>query len=350
MKKTVLAAAILSLTTGAAMAAGNSLQVYGKIDLSAESINNGTSTTTALTSGNSVTSRLGFKGTEDLGGGLMGMFVLESGISPDTGAVNATRFFDRSAWVGLKGNFGTLRLGHMDSLLGQVTGNPSVLGNQNFDDFKIGGMEGSASNRRIDNAIAYALPTLVDGLNAEIQYSLAPGSSAAAGVEGGQPKQYGLSVGYKIAGFNVGVASLINRANVNNKQGGTLAQASYDFGMMQLIGYYQVDQEKVAGVGSEKRKLMGLHLNAPIGANTKLLTSFAQARNVTTKTARFVDGAKSNIFTLEVDYSLSKRTYLYSMFTNVSNKGGATAGIGGDKNGTANESARGLAVGIVHSF
>lgn len=342
MKKTVLAAAILSLTTGAAMAAGSSLQIYGKIDLSAESVDNG-STVTKLTSGNSATSRLGFKGTEDIGGGLTGMFVLESGISPDTGAVNATRFFDRSAWLGLKGNFGTVRLGRMDSLLGQVTGNASVLGNQNYDDFKIAGMVGSDKWRRIDNAIAYALPTLVDGLSAEVQYSLAPGASAAVGTESAD-KQYGLNVGYKIGGFKAGVASLVDRTSKNNKEGGTLFTGGYDFGVVELIGYHQVDQQ----TGSVKRKLTGLHVNAPIGASTKLLASFGQVKNVA-----YVQNAKANIFTLEADYSLSKRTYLYGMFTNVSNKGGAKAGIGGAAalvSTKANDSARGLAIGIVHTF
>src|SRR5437016_12597124 len=57
-------------------------------------------------------SRLGFRGTEDLGGGLQAVFVLENGLAVDTGTVGqGNRLFGRQAYVGLKGGYGTLMLG-----------------------------------------------------------------------------------------------------------------------------------------------------------------------------------------------------------------------------------------------
>ncbi len=59
-----------------------------------------------------VNSRIGIKGGEDLGGGLAAEFNLESSVSPDTGATNSKAFWNRNAFVGLKGGFGSVRVGH----------------------------------------------------------------------------------------------------------------------------------------------------------------------------------------------------------------------------------------------
>lgn len=75
-------------------------------------VNQGTRTAsqTALSSGGYSTSRLGFRGTEDLGGGLAASFWLEAPISPDDGKTGITTFQRRST-VSLSGGFGELRLG-----------------------------------------------------------------------------------------------------------------------------------------------------------------------------------------------------------------------------------------------
>ncbi|NIC39453.1 porin, partial [Aquabacterium sp. A08] len=75
-----------------------------------------------VSSGLLTTSRLGFRGTEDLGGGLKAIFQIETTLDPDapgtnsqTGAARATTLGDRTAIVGLSGGFGTVKLGRTDT-------------------------------------------------------------------------------------------------------------------------------------------------------------------------------------------------------------------------------------------
>ena len=114
MKKSLIALAVLA-ASGAAMAQ-SSVTLYGVVDAGVTYIN-GKDNWSGVTSGNNLTSRLGFRGTEDLGGGLKANFVLEGGFNLDAGDGNSsgaagTGFeFKRQSTVGLAGNFGEVRLG-----------------------------------------------------------------------------------------------------------------------------------------------------------------------------------------------------------------------------------------------
>ncbi|HZW11607.1 MAG TPA: porin, partial [Noviherbaspirillum sp.] len=118
MKKSLLALAVLGAFAGAASAQTN-VTIYGLVDASIErnDDNNGP-ITWGMRDANSFNSgkngsRLGFKGTEDLGGGLSALFVLESGFQVDSGAMRGDGgLFSRQAYVGLQGGFGTVKLGH----------------------------------------------------------------------------------------------------------------------------------------------------------------------------------------------------------------------------------------------
>jgi GBP family porin len=136
MKKTLLALAAIAASSAAF--AQSSVTLYGVVDASLESVK-GDDTVTRVSSDNLASSRLGFKGTEDLGNGLKANFVLESNMKMDTGANGggSTRFFDRAAWVGVAGGFGELRLGRQDTSIGLLAGNSSILGAQGYDDLKI---------------------------------------------------------------------------------------------------------------------------------------------------------------------------------------------------------------------
>jgi predicted porin len=110
MKKTLIALATLA-ATGAVMAQ-SSVTVYGVIDQAfpRTSNSNGGGSNTGLTSSANVTNRLGFRGTEDLGGGLSAKFQIETNLSAD--APTATTLGDRGAWVSLaSATMGEVRLG-----------------------------------------------------------------------------------------------------------------------------------------------------------------------------------------------------------------------------------------------
>ena len=89
------------------------------------------SSSTAVNSGINTTSRFGFRGDEDLGGGLKATFNLESGINLDTGAsASATKLFDRAAVVGLQGNWGTVTAGRQMTVLADVVSAVDPLGSR----------------------------------------------------------------------------------------------------------------------------------------------------------------------------------------------------------------------------
>ncbi|MFD2273855.1 porin [Undibacterium arcticum] len=112
MKKTLIALAVLGSIAGVAQAQSN-VTIYGVVDLGLAHENNGSTSLTRMDDGGLNGSRLGFKGSEDLGGGLSAIFFnLKNGFTADTGAqADAAKLFNRQSFIGLTGGFGTVKFG-----------------------------------------------------------------------------------------------------------------------------------------------------------------------------------------------------------------------------------------------
>lgn len=348
MKKTLLALAAIAASSAAF--AQSSVSLYGVVDASLESVKGSDTTVSRVSSDNLATSRLGFKGTEDLGGGLKANFVLETALKSDTGAQgNSARFFDRAAWAGLAGGFGELRLGRIDSSIGLLAGNTSLLGAQGYDDLRIADTFASNKYRRLDNAVTYLLTTLVKGLSAQVQYSTAAGTSSTAGAEAygvDTGKTWGFNVAYAADGIVAGLGYVNGKANASGsiKDTGALVYAGYDFSVAKLTGYYNMDKTTDA---EEIRRLVGVRLDVPVSKEFAVQASVAKVKNTTLTTRGDDDNA--TIVALKGVYSLSKRTAVYGLFTNVNNSDAANLGVASYAN-TAGNTARGLAVGVSHKF
>lgn len=334
MKKTLIALAAVAASSAAL--AQSSVTLYGSLDLSVESVK-GEKSVTRVTSGNHTTSRFGLKGTEDLGGGLKAKFNLESEVKADTGEAGSA-FWGRQAWLGLQGGFGELRLGRTDTSIGVLAGNTSLLGGQAYDDFKIAGTFSAGDYRRTSNSVTYLLPTLVEGLSAQLQYGT---GNETPGADTG--KHYGLNVQYAANGFGAGLGYINAKTNPagSTKDKAVLGYLSYDFGAAKLTGYYEKDSQTNA---VEDRKLYGVRVDVPVSDTFALQASLSQAKDVD------MDGSDDNdatIVALKGTYSLSKRTAVYGLLTNVSNDKGAGIGI---VSTSTDKTSRGLAVGVVHKF
>ena len=343
MKKTLLALAAIAASSAAF--AQSSVTLYGVVDASLESVK-GDDTVTRVSSDNLASSRLGFKGTEDLGNGLKANFVLESNMKMDTGANGggSTRFFDRAAWVGVAGGFGELRLGRQDTSIGLLAGNSSILGAQGYDDLKIAKTFSGDGYRRTDNAITYILPKFVDGLSAQVQYSTAAGSSGTVGTENNDKigSHYGLNVQYAASGFSAGLGYIQAKNSNTVDDTGLLAYLGYDFGVAKLSGYFE--QDKTDGM-AEKRQLMGARVDVPVSKDFKLQASVAQVKDQE-MTANNEDDA--TIIALKGVYALSKRTSVYALFTNVKNDDQVKLNVG--QSVADGKTARGFAIGLSHKF
>ena len=125
MKKSLAAVAALGAAAGMAQAQTN-VSIYGSFDAGVRTqdhvSSSGNSRTTMGSTGTYNSNRLGFKGIEELGGGLNAHFTLESAFNSGTGATDATRFFGRSAFVGLGGQWGSLDLGRQYTVAYRTVG------------------------------------------------------------------------------------------------------------------------------------------------------------------------------------------------------------------------------------
>lgn len=134
---------------------GNPL--YGVIDSGVEYVSNvganGDSLVRMPNNSATVPSRWGIRGTEDLGGGLKGLFVLESGFSPDSGTSNqGGRLFGRQALVGLTNQYGQLSFGRQYTMLFWATLDTDILGPNVYSSPSL---DSYLPNTRADNAVAY---------------------------------------------------------------------------------------------------------------------------------------------------------------------------------------------------
>lgn len=343
MKRHIFAVALVAAASAAS--AQSSLTLYGIVDASIESVK-GVNTLTRVSSDNLAVSRFGLKGVEDLGGGLKGLFVLESGIKTDTGAQgDSDRFFGRQAWLGVAGGFGELRLGRTDTPIGALVGNTSILGVQDYDDLKIARTLAATKYRRTDNSITYVLPSVAKGLTAQVQYSTDFSGNEVPGTKDG--RLYGLSAQYNAGGFGAGAAYLeariANGAGAIVKEKSGAAYLSYDFGGAKLTGYFN---RNGSGLGLQgARELLGARLDVPLGTEFLMQAKFARARDVND----IRNDADATIFGLKGIYNLSKRTAVYGLVTTVSNDDNAALSVA-NVGVAAGERSSGIALGVVHKF
>jgi predicted porin len=335
--------------------AQSSVSIYGVVDASLENVK-GTDSLTRVSSDNLATSRLGFRGVEDLGGGLKAKFTLEAGLKVDTGAQDSA-FWGRSAWVGLEGGFGELRVGRQDSLIGAIAGNTNILGAQGYDDLKIADTLSGSTYRRVNNGITYFLPKLVDGLSIAAQYStdavgeentVTTGTGTSTDKTG---QAWGLSAQYLAGPFGIGGGFITAKQDAagDNKAQGYLLFASYDFGAAKLTGYFESDDSEAAennpltAATYDKRDVFGLKVGVPLGTDFSLQAGISKVKNVA-----YTQDQDATIIALKGVYTLSKRTAVYGLFTNVDNDKG-NLGVAGVAT-AADKNSRGFAIGVRHAF
>jgi predicted porin len=345
MKKSLLALAALGVFAGTA-SAQTSVTIYGIVDMGIVAESGGLAgTTTKLTSGVGSGTRLGFRGTEDLGGGLSANFVLETGIAADTGGFNQGGLaFGRQSYVGLKGNFGTLTAGR------QYT--PHFLVLTSIADPFGTGFAGNTGNImatngvRMNNTLKYATPNM-NGFSADVAYGFGEvaGDTAAS-------RAIGASAGYANGpvAIRLGYHNQNNAAATDNAKS-TLLAGTYNFNVAKLHLAY----DKNTGVGAIDNSELLIGATVPFGQST-FLASYIRKDD---KTATNFD---SNQFALGYLYALSKRTDLYVAYARMNNNAtlsvaniaaGVATGTGFKTVGNSSEAGSGDKAwnfGIRHAF
>ena len=313
-RTTALAAAFVCLPLSAM--AQSTVNLYGRVNTTVESQKFGTGVRQTVVSNNS--SRFGFTGTEDLGGGLKATFRLESGFASDTGATTGGALFGREAVVGLSGGFGTVRLGQQ-AYLPAYLATADYVSMHNHDtgsssDALFGGFQLPA---RQSNSISYTTPSF-SGLTVEVAQSLREGVA-------GLPSSTDVAANYDAGPLHLGAGY---QKVGDNKL--LALRALYEFGAVTLGGYYERDDFVSLGDRNNFRVAAMYTMGASeFHANVGLAGKFSNRAN-----------SKAQQYTLGYNYNLSKRTKVYGYVTRVNDS--AAAVYGGDFSATA--------VGIRHNF
>jgi len=390
MKKSLLALAVLGAFAGAAQAQ-SSVTIYGIVDTGvtytskAQTPAGGTNTGSkfAMNSGVIQGSRIGFKGVEDLGGGLNAVFNLETGFNNDNGALNgqdsatSNNLFRRKSVVGLNGGFGTVLLGRQTDFADTISAYTAV------NDF--GGVianSGSALNRlqgtRTNNSINYTTNNL-SGFTGNLMYGFGEtAGKTSAGQSFGLGGKYdngplGLGINYyqskqgptpSDTSLIAGSAAAVTAGNTGNTAAKVLnVVASYQFGPARVYANYsRVKQDlntgAVTGLTNANRlttATLGLSQKADmyeIGTAYSLTPSLKLLGSVQYTRADFanVDGkGKLTQINLGTDYWLSKRTDLYAFVSNLRAKDMKNPGVFADTTGN-DASQTAVTVGIRHKF
>ena len=362
MKKSLIALAVLA-ASGAAMAQ-SSVTLFGIVDTNVsylDGVSNAAGTNTDSkygigTSGNA-TSRLGFRGVEDLGGGLKAGFHLEGEIFGDDG--NASGFnFKRRSTVSLAGGFGEVRLGRdltpgyskfvSYDLFGQV-GIGQFMG---WSDWATNSDVGTtvstadASNVRSSNMISYYTPNF-GGLTAGLGYGFDEQTTGKDGRYVGGYVAYDngpLSLAASYDQRDLLVNGLVAGSAVLDRDTFTLG-GSYNLNVVKLNAIVQQSKYKALGE-SEKVNAYALGVSAPVGAGEVKL-QYALYDN------KIID-SKAHQISLGYVHNLSKRTAVYGTVAYMDNKDASKLNLSAKGLGTidarAGDSQTGVQVGIRHSF
>lgn len=338
MKKALIALAVLGLTGGAAVAQ-SSVTLFGVVDADLRYTKSSGQTLKKLDSSGLGTSRLGVRGTEDLGGGLKAGFWLESEIGVDTGiAGGGSAFWGRRATVSLSGEFGEVRLGrnktasrlHIEEFdpyaftgLGSIGAVYSNLGSGN-----------STAIGRADNLVSYSLPEGLGGFYG--------GVDVAAGEGGTANKHESARLGYKAGPLHVS-GTYANATGVAGKYKLTSVGVSYDLGVAKPSFAYSEGKYNAA-----KQTIYTVAVVVPLGQG-QIQASYTDAKaNGAAEAISGVGDAK--LFAVGYIYNLSKRTALYTTYGQIDNNGLGRFLVAGSPTPANGQKSSGFDVGVRHSF
>lgn len=335
--------------------AQDGVTIYGVVDAGIrygqglDSANNGSAaSSTTLNSGINTTSRLGFRGSEDIGGGLKAIFNLESGINVDTGAMaNSTKQFDRASWVGLQGEWGALTLGRQTTLLADVVSavdplgsryagfNPNI-GTAALSAHRLSGEYGPAGATtgayRLDNALKYV--GRYGDFSLRAMHALGEQSASESKLSSS-----GVGAGFQSGGYNA-AAAYTEFKNVNGLTlKGYVGGVGAIFGKAKLSITYGSHEAQTTATASTRNKTLGIGCTTPLTGNLDLVAAYYRVER--SRSGSPEDGFDRLIAFLE--YKISRRTLAYIELDHTRWKNGYQ-GAGFKANGS------GASAGIKHVF
>jgi predicted porin len=346
-------------------AVAQSVTIYGVMDVPVEHVTDvapdGSGNTRIPSLTGSVPSRLGFRGSEDLGDGLRAVFTLEMGFAPNTGSLNqGGRVFGRQAFVGLSGNWGSFTLGRQYTMLFWSLLDSDILGPNLYGS---GSLDNYIPNARADSALAYR--GTFGGFTVGATYSLGRDAVNAGPSPAGTNcpylstdkkacREWSVLAKYDTPAWGVAAAidelrggpgafaGLTNSALTDTR---TVVNGHVKFDTLKLgAGLLRRDNE--GNTATPKSDLWYVSASYPV---TPLFVLDAEVFRLDYKNSV----NQATLMAGRGTYSLSKRTAIYAMLGHIGNDGtlalSVSAGAPGS-NPVAGGSQTGLAAGIRHAF
>ncbi len=354
MQKKLLALAIAGAMSAplAAQAQSSNVQIYGLLQPSIDFVDNGDESGTSMQNNNS---RLGFKGSEDLGNGLKAIFQLESAVDfDDRSGSGWTR---RDSWVGLAGSFGQLVAGTKFSAYKSSTDFVDPFGDTIGDYNNVFGVsvaDGPGFNDRFRNGLHYASPNF-GGLVITASYGLeldgdADGFEDDSG--DGSDDSWSLAATYKTGGLTLVAAyedqedRLLGDLGTEDAKAMKVA-AGYKFGNTLITAMYAKENfgDDVVTGDEFERDLVYVAVKHSMG-NIDLMASYTWADEFDD-----IDDSGANAWAVGAAYNFSKRTAIGAYYAMVDNDDNAGFGFdSGYAPSAAGEKVKGFSVRMRHAF
>ncbi|MBN8440906.1 MAG: porin [Thauera sp.] len=371
MQKKLIALAVAGLAALPAFAQSN-VTIYGLVDMgykwTGDNIDDRVANRSGIDSGMSAGSRIGFKGTEDLGNGLKAGFVLEQGILTDTGASSqGGRTFGRQSYVSLSGGFGTVALGRQYPAGYLLTATVDPFGSGTAGQYN----SVYLTEYRWDNSVTYVSPTW-SGFSVAASFTMnANYANESAGNRGagdvGDIRAWSIVPQYSNGPFFVGLNLEEMRAKSTGAFDGERIRVydlagTYDFGVAKLAASYGLRRASAAdfspdtaAVDGKDTKQWFVGVTVPVSTAGTVRASYVHRK---TEVAAGGADAKASQWALGYEHALSKRTSLYAVYADINNNRAARestlfssigdAIAGGTVNGDGYQSGANL--GVIHRF
>jgi predicted porin len=349
MYRNTLPASLVALALTVPLSAGaqSNVSIYGLIDINLGYERAGDLRHHGVDHGELNGSRLGFRGSEDLGNGLKAIFTLESGYDPSTGrSEQGGRLFGRQSFVGLESaGWGRITLGRQYS--------PAFVAIDPFDatggadrsvgllSRKAGGVK-PAYEVRFDNMVKYRSPEF-RGLSVDAGYWFGEQTAASSDARR-EGDGFGIAGLYKNGPL---AASLVTQRIQRDATGGKVRThgmgLSWDFGPVKTYFAYTRDKES-GSQGDGKARTYDISAEIKAGAAGTIAVSYAN-RDESDDAA----GEDAHGWSAYYLHDLSRRTTLYTGYSQLTNKGGANYAIG-NITPDAGDDPRVVMAGIRHKF
>ena len=387
MQKKIIALAIAAAISAPAFADTSNVTVYGVMDVSYDSIRTGTSTLPVATPAQGITSnrvssntsRLGLKGSEDLGDGLSAIWQIESLVSPGAVSSTGTGIGGRNTFLGLSSAAaGTVVMGRHDTpykistraydLFGDgIADNRSIMGGSPTANSTAAATASAAASfdGRQDQVVAYISPKLGGVATLAVGYvNLSPLDNVAT-----QAKNSAVSVAGMFdigSGFGAALAYEAHDfgavgATAATKEKATKIGASYTMDAINVNFAYEKTSDNLGTAGADLYGHNAYYLSGKynVTASDAIKLAYTKAG---TLNASGVAATSANTdakqFTLGYDHTLTKRTYVYALYTKLTNGsaagytlGAGTSAVGGiTTSAGTGASPSAFAFGMRHTF